>query len=49
MSLTTPGPLYTMPVYSCTALAPAHIFSKAACPESMPPTPIISNLPLVSL
>ena len=38
-----------MPVYNCTASAPAVIFSKALSPESTPPTPIILIFPLVSV
>ena len=47
--MTNPGPLYTIPVYSWTAFAPAEIFSNAVWPESTPPTPIICIFPLVSL
>ena len=47
MRLTTAGPSYTKPVYSCTKDAPAASFSCTSAGVCMPPTPTIGKAALL--
>ena len=47
MRLTTAGPSYTKPVYSCTKDAPADSFSCTSAGVCMPPTPTIGKAALL--